>query len=1030
MLATLYRNHVLANLTFLLVLIIGSLTYFSLPREQDPTVDFNWIEVTTIFPGAAATDVEARVTDVLERAIRQIDDVKFVSSTSRTGLSGIVIRFRDNLTPERFAKRVSDLRREIQNKEEELPDAAEDPQIVEITTANAFPSAMVVVTGAAWDENLRQQAKLIKQDLERLPGVDRVITNGLEDPELQVRFKPAALEAVGLAPSSVADAVRGYYRDIAAGSVQLGQQQWLVRVQGSNPDPTHLARLPIPSASGEVQLGEVAEIVRAREEPNYLVSYNDRPAVLISVNKQADRNTLRLVDAVKQYIAERNQLTAQTGVELTLADDQTPVTRHALQVMQNNAALGLLLVLAVAWLFLGWRIAILTAIGIPFILAGTFWLLELYGATLNTMVLLGVVISLGMLVDDAVVVVEAIYFRLQRGAAGLPAILDSLREVVAPVTTAVLTTMAAFLPLLLLPGILGQFMSVVPMVVTTALALSLVEAYWMLPTHILGAGVRFRSDDRGQQRRERLLHRLRVRYTRWLLKVMRRPRLTLIGVILLFALAVSSVLGGLVKLDFFASDTVRLFYVNVQMPAGTPLTGTMTKVKAIEAKVKAAVRPGEARAIVSLAGQLFTPTARLQGPQYGQIMVSLQPRSEALRTVEAMIAAMRPSVQATPGPEDISFQRLSGGPPTPKPISIKVRGDTLPEIRAAVADLRRILERTPGVKDITDNDLPGELEWVLRVDGDAIRQAGLTPEVVSRNVSLLVDGEIVASMQDRGEELEVRVVNADNDSGQRITDILDIQLPLGATDGTKAVLLQQLVNAERQRALSNIKHYDFRRSITLEADLDTNVTDTVTANRQIVTKWEAIAANHPSIALDFSGELEDIQEGLDNLARLFLLGLLLIYLILGTQFRSYLQPFLILATLPMAFTGVVAGLLLTGNPLSLFTLYGVIALGGIAVNAAIVLIDAANRRRAQGMSVLHATVYAARRRVVPILITALTTIAGLFSLAAGLGGKSLVWGPVATAIVWGLTVSTLLTLFVIPLLYRLAMGRHKPPPVS
>jgi multidrug efflux pump subunit AcrB len=247
---------------------------------------------------------------------------------------------------------------------------------------------------------------------------------------------------------------------------------------------------------------------------------------------------------------------------------------------------------------------------------------------------------------------------------------------------------------------------------------------------------------------------------------------------------------------------------------------------------------------------------------------------------------------------------------------------------------------------------------------------------------------------------------------QRVTTADGLSIPLA-----------ELVHLESRAGRDSVRHYNYRRATTVEADLDKAVTDTVAANAALLAAWQEAAARYPSIDLDFSGELDDIQESLDALPTLFLLGVGLIYLVLGTQFRSYLQPFLILSTVPMAFTGVVAGLLVTGNPLSLYTLYGVVALTGVAVNAAIVLIDAANQRRAAGMTILHATLYAARRRVVPILITTSTTIAGLFSLATGLGGRSLLWGPVATAIVWGLGVSTVLTLFVVPLLYRFFAGR-------
>ncbi|HEY5655687.1 MAG TPA: efflux RND transporter permease subunit, partial [Woeseiaceae bacterium] len=300
--------------------------------------------------------------------------------------------------------------------------------------------------------------------------------------------------------------------------------------------------------------------------------------------------------------------------------------------------------------------------------------------------------------------------------------------------------------------------------------------------------------------------------------------------------------------------------------------------------------------------------------------------------------------------------------------------------------------------------------------------AGLDPGYLARLLRLHLDGEVIAFTRDRGEKLELRVKGPDRDS-RTIHSVLDdpIILPGGGTTTFRA-----LATTESRTASGMIRHFNFRRSITVQAELDAEVTDTIAANKAIDDAWSKVKAEFPNTDLDYSGAFDDVDESLDAMWGLFLLGLGLIYLILATQFRSYFQPLLILVTVPMAFTGVVAGLFFTGNPLSLYTLYGVIALTGIAVNSAIVLIDAANTRIAAGMRPLHATVYAGRRRVIPILMTSLTTIAGLFSLAVGLGGKSLLWGPVASSIVAGLVVATVLTLFIVPVLYRLFMKGQAP----
>lgn len=1017
---SLLRNHVLANLTFVLVMVVGILSYLALPRQQDPTINFNWIIITTVLPGASASDVEKKVTDPIEDALRKVQDVKFMSSNSRESVSSILVRFED-IDERTFDKRISDLRREIQNEQDELPDAAEDSQILEITSANGFPSATIAVVGQGMDENLRRQARNVREALERLDGVDRVDAIGLPDPELQVRFAPNELENLRLTPGQVADTVSAFFQDVAAGDARLGNQNWLIRLVGSDADPNGLAARTIVGATSEITLGDVARIERARADPGQLTTYDDRPAVLLAVVKQANVNTIELVERLKVYLAQRNTYVDATGVELVLIDDQTLTTRNAIRLMQNNALIGLLLVLVVTWLFLGSRIALLTSIGIPFVLAGTFWVLSGTGETLNVMVLLGVVIVLGMLVDDAVVVVEGIYYRLRHGADAMTAAIAALREVAAPVTAAVLTTIAAFGPLILLPGILGDFMRVVPTVVILALSLSLLEAFWMLPTHIVALDVSFSNPSRVQRHRERMTHWIQVRYVRLLVKALRHRWLTLTVVVGLFIGAVGTLAAGLVRMDFFAADTIRLYYVNVEMPPETPLPLTLAKVQEVERIARADARDGEVRAILSYAGSMFTETEQRLGDHLGQILVGLNPQAPGLRSVEEMMESIRSRVLAVPGPLRVSFLRLTGGPPTAKPISIKVRGDAYAEIRTAADQLKEIMGGLAGLKDIEDDADKGRSELVLEFDTDAITRAGLNPGEIGRTLLLLVDGLVVADMRDAGEKLEVRVQAADADY-QDIADILQFRMPLH--DGG-SIALADLAKVSRRQGLGNIRHYNFRRAITVEADIDETQIDTVTANARVLEGWENYRAQYPAIDLDFSGELDDIKESLDAIVILFVFGIGVMYAILGTQFQSYWQPFMILSTIIMAFTGVTYGLLVSGNPLSLYSLYGVVALAGIAVNAAIVLISAGNQRLAAGMTVLHATIYAARRRVIPILITSLTTIAGLFSLATGLGGKSLVWGPVATAIVWGLAFSTILTLIVVPLLYRLFMTRSK-----
>ncbi|MEL7298511.1 MAG: efflux RND transporter permease subunit, partial [Pseudomonadota bacterium] len=518
-------NHPLVNILFLVVVLMGLLSFLSMPREQDPEISFNWVQVTTTMPGASAEDMEELVTGPLEDGIRSVQNLKFVSSQSSEGLSNILVRLAD--LDERTAdKRITDLRREIQAKfNDELPDDANDPEVIELNTSSGFPTALVVVAGQADDESLRRNARRIQLDLERLPGVDRVTAFGLHKPELHVLFDPDAVANRGIRASDIADTLRDSFRNTSAGSVDVGDGAWLVRVEELTESPDRLAQLEIGAAQSNdsVLLGDIASVEQAREDPAQLVRFDQRPAVALAVTKVAYTNTLDLIGVVSEYAAESNTLLEPLGLNVLVADDQTVQTRSALRVMERNSLIGLFLVLVVCWAFLGIRIAAMVTLGIIFSITGTIWALDITGNTMNVSVLLGIVIVLGMLVDDAVVVVEAIYYRLQHGEAPLDAALGALREVGTPVTAAVLTTVSAFLPLMLLPGIVGKFMFVIPFVVTVGLLVSLVEAFWILPAHVVSLGGRAVSTGRVQQVRERITRKVRLKYGQALAWVIRRP---------------------------------------------------------------------------------------------------------------------------------------------------------------------------------------------------------------------------------------------------------------------------------------------------------------------------------------------------------------------------------------------------------------------------------------------------------------------------------------------------------------------------
>ena len=874
-------------------------------------------------------------------------------------------------------------------------------------------------------------ARRIKADLERIAGVDQVFALGLRNPELRVVPDVQALAMRGLTAADVADSLQAWWRDTSAGTLRTADGAWSISVQGISSDPNVLANWPVLSSQRpgvSARLQDVARIEQARAKASQYAAIEGMPAIYMSVTKKSGTNTLELVQRLKDYITQQNQGIADKGLSLLLSDDQTIPTKKAIDVMETNALLGAVMVLVVSWLFLGWKVGALIALGIPFSLLATFALLNGMDNTINVSVLLGVVIALGMLVDDAVVVAEAIYYRVQRGQHLADACVDGVSEVFGPVLASVATTMAAFLPLMLLPGIMGKFMLVIPLVVSVALAISLIEAFWMMPVHMAAIGVN-QPDVNKPDWRTRFNRRIRLKYGQALAYVIRRPkRFAMVGVLSVVS-AATLLATGIIRVQFFAFDPIRAFYVNVDMPSNAALEDTLKAVNQVELAVRAQLKGVgpelEARSASTLAGVKFTDTEPLYGDTYGQVFVSLNPLGPNSREVEAVVEGMRKAIEDMPSAGKKSFTMLAGGPPSGKPIAVKVRGDDFTEIQAAADAIKTMVRDIPGATDVQDDNLPGRPQLTLRMDSDALRSNHVNAALLARLVRLSVDGEVVAFTREAGDKIELRVIANESDyaNPSSVSALLDMPIALPNGDVTR---LGALVEPQTGPTRGLIKHYNLRRTITVEANLDKELTDTAKANDMLKVGWAGIQHDHPNISLDFSGELEDIEESLNAMKVLFLLGMGLVFLILAAQFASYFQPLMILVTVPLAFTGVAFGLTLSGNPLSLYTLYGVIALTGIAVNSAIVLIAAANDRLRLGRKTSHAIVQAARRRVVPILITTTPTIGGLFSLAFGLGGKSLLWGPVASSIVWGLAFSTVLTLFMVPLLYMAFMRGQQP----
>jgi multidrug efflux pump subunit AcrB len=683
--------------------------------------------------------------------------------------------------------------------------------------------------------------------------------------------------------------------------------------------------------------------------------------------------------------------------------------------MEKNALFGLAVVLAVTWFFLGKRMALLTSLGVPFALAGMFLALHLLGQTLNVSVLLGVAIVLGIPLDDAVVVADAIRRRLTAGLDRMAAVAEALKEVARPVTASVLATCLAFLPLLFLPGLMGRFMFVTPLAVILTLLMSMIASLWLLPRHASSWG----GTEGRKGWREIMARRMRGFYGRALARAFRRPEVVVILFGGVFLVAGAAIGLEWIKPRWFASDPLRVFNINLRMPPATPLEPTLLAARALELAARREARPGELNATLATAGLQFTPSELAMGEHLGQVTVSLAPESAGGRGVAEFVAALRPTLK-TEGAESISVQVLSADLPMLSNLSLRLSGAPLEHLATAARDLRGALENQPGFSDLQDDASSSQPGMRLRVDAPAAARAGLDPYKLAALVRLHFEGVSVGKLADGEDTLDV-VVRGQPMSASAIQSWLTgpWKLPDGRT-----VKPADLFSPVLEGVPDELRRVNGERTVTLRAAFDQ---DRLTARQALAVvnaAWNDLKQRHAGVHLAQGGEMDDVKASLEDLLSLLALGFALMYGLLAAQFGRLVLPLVILATAPLALAGVAIGLLASGQPLTLYTIYGCVALSGVAVNASIVLAAAGEERQARGQPPMIAAFNAARRRLVPIIITTLTVIGGLISLAFGWGGDSLLWGPVASSIVWGLAVATPLTLFATPLMHGWLMRKR------
>ncbi|MFO8072917.1 MAG: efflux RND transporter permease subunit [Polyangia bacterium] len=1001
-------NPVMANLLMVAIVVLGSLSLYEMPRELFPDISMNWVFIIKPYPGVSPEEIEKRITIPIEEEIQDIRGIDSISSQSSEGSSFISIKFED-MSDSEFRDRFEDLRTAVESVED-LPEDALETNVEAFSSADFMPVISVHIHGALSERRLIDLAEELRDSVREIPDVSKVDITGARDRELWIEADPVALEGYGASLERIRLAIATHGVDVPGGKLSFGRREMLVRTVGEFASPEEVERVIVRSApdGGTVRVGDVAVVTPGFEDERTRSRLDGDPVVSLQISKQAEGNSIEITDEIKRVAREFDRRHGEL-VRVSFTQDTSEQIRDILSKLSRNAVAGFAVVLVVLLAVLGVRNALIAALGIPLSFLAAFIAMHRMGESFNGNSLFGLVLVLGIIVDDAIIIVENCYRHRQQGKRWREAAIDGTTEVMLPVLSATATTIAAFLPLILLPGIMGKFLRIVPIALSLALLASMIEAFFILPSHL----AEWPGRDRPIRAERQWIVSLRGSYEKALRFVLRRRYLfCFLLVPALLAGAGSLIMTGVIGVDLYAGEEMGTFQVRMRMPVGTNLETTSKTLEELE-EIAAELPEDELRSVHATAGLIVTDDDWIYRTDVGQLWLDLTPIYERARTTDEIIEDLRGRLLEVAGPERLELAKINQGPPTGKPIEAKVKGRFFDELEAVAEELKEELSAVDGAVDVGDDFESGKREMRLRVDPRRAAMHGLDTARVGMALMRAIDGVEADTMYEGDEEIAI-VVRLDSRRLEAPEDVLD--LPLIAPGG-EAISFGDVASLELGPSIDQIRRYKLERAITVFSNLDEQRTDTVEANAAIQRRFEQIRDRHPGVSLDFSGEFKEFKESLAGIGQLFALGILLIYIILGSQFRSYIQPLVVLGTVPLAFVGATLGLLVSGNPFSVLALYGWVALAGVAVNDAIVLVSFINARRREGMDPFEAVIEGGKLRLRPIILTSVTTMAGLLPMATGLGGMSLTWGPMANTIVWGIGLGTFMTLFLIPALY-------------
>lgn len=1014
-------NHVAANLLMWVLLAAGTTSLFNIYREEFPNMDTGMISIDVPYPGASPAEVELAVCVRVEEAIEGAPGIKRISATAAEGHCAVSAEVEEGADA---GKVVDDISSRVDSIDS-FPADTEDPQIKELELMTNVLE--IVISGPTDERSLKELAWQLREELVDLPGVSQVTTRYIRPYEISVEVSEFTLRRYGLTMQQVANAIAANSLDLPGGSLKTSAGSILLRTRAQAYSARDFENIVVLNRDdgAVVTLGEIAAVRDGFKDTDLAVRFNGEPAVMLVIKRIGQEDAINLASAVKAYLDEYKETRLPSGLKITTWMDESDDIEQRLSVLQRNAVSGLFLVLLSLTLFLRGNVALWVAVGLPVALMGTFFMFQVFGISLSTMSVVAIILVLGILVDDAVVVGERIYSLQQEGIDPETAAIEGTAEVSTPVIFGVLTTVTAFSTFLTIPGGMGSWLSTLGIVVMVALFFSLLESQLILPSHLNRKLVVTGHETEMGWLPNQLQRFAQDVYQPLLCRIIEYRYSAIAATTALLILALGLAASGRVSFQFFPSLVGSRIAATLIMPAGTEVSRMQEKVEQIEraaARLRAELDEGlsddEPSRIVH---QISSIGAALSlgsmsngtnpGSNYAEVGIEVLDVEEYDLDPHAIAKRWRQLTGPIPGAVELTFDAstFSFG----APIDIELRGKNTESLRKAAARLKEKLRDYPGVFDITDTFRAGKPELQFKLKPEAL-SLGLTTQQMASQVREAFYGLEVQRIQRGNDDMRV-MVRLPETERRSIGDLENMIIRTGNGD---EIPFSSVAEVVRVQGFSRINREDGYRIVSVRADVDRAViTPEVVLQSLINGELKAIQQEIPGVTVSFGGEAEEFAEMTRVLVQNLILAMFVIYALLAIPLKSYTQPLVIMSVIPFGVLGAMLGHFIVGIQMIIFSLIGIVALGGIVINTSLVLVDKINRELRSGAGLHRAAVTAGVSRFRPIVLTSLTTFVGLLPLIFNSSLTTFMFVPLATSLAFGVLITTFINLLLVPALY-------------